>query len=346
MVRLLLHDAPLAPLVPSGFSSPLHSLPSPPSPLFTLSTPHPHHSPPSPLATLLTRLAQNNFNDFAGSGIVHMTGGVAALMGAIVIGPRMGRFGPTSKLCGMDNVGEESEKEFQPSSPTFQALGTLILWFGWYGFNPGSTVAIHDEANSRSASLAAINTTLSPAFSVIACLIYNLCKYKCAKVDLGQLMNCLLGGLVGITAGCASVRPWEAMLIGLLSAPVYLSASAMLKMLKIDDPLDAAPVHMFCGAWGVLAAGIFGVRDESIIGIQIGGIFAIMAWVACTTGIIFVALKACNMLRVSPEEELKGLDVSHHGAIDMTPVINPVTMYNTTSEKIVVAGKAKSLEMA
>ena len=152
----------------------------------------------------------------------------------------------------------------------------------------------------------------------------NFIKFKCKTVDLGQLMNCLLGGLVGITAGCASVRPWEAALIGALSTPVYLSASALLKMMKVDDPLDASPVHMFCGMWGVLAAGIFGVRDESIIGIQLAGIFAIIAWVAGTTSIIFVALRMCNLLRVSSEEESRGLDISHHGAIDMaTPVINP-----------------------
>ena len=271
-------------------------------------------------------LATRNFRDFAGSGIVHMTGGTASLMGAIVIGPRTGRMKAAARYCGSNNL--DNEKEFQPSSPTFQALGTLILWFGWYGFNPGSTTAIHDSGDNIVASLAAINTTLAASAATMACVVYQLVKNKCGKVELGVLLNCTLAGLVGITAGCASVRPWAAVVIGILAVPIYLSASELLKRLKIDDPLDAAPVHCFCGAWGTLAVGIFadcqltagdgGLCNDTgdLFSIQLAGVVAIFSWVAFTSFIVFKILMVAKLLRVSKQAEEDGLDRSHHGAIN------------------------------
>eukprot|EP00947_MAST-08B_sp_MAST-8B-sp1_P001179 g1179.t1 len=265
-------------------------------------------------------LAQRNFIDFAGSGIVHMTGGTAALVGAIAVGPRIGRFKPGTKMC-CGAVDPENQREFKPSSTLMQALGTLILWFGWYGFNPGSTTAIHGDGY-KTASLAAINTTLAPAAAILTVvtlmMLMGICK-KPMVIDLGTILNCALGGLVAITAGCANMRPWAAVLTGIVSVPIYLGSSKALKMLKIDDVLDASPVHCFCGMWGCLAIGIVAdVNAENATGdqfaIQLGGSAAIFAWVFVSSGIIFGVLRLSGLLRVSDEDQLKGLDASHHGA--------------------------------
>ena len=279
-------------------------------------------------------LSDRNFRDFAGSGVVHMTGGTASLMGAIVIGPRMGRMKAGARLCGGDNL--DNEEQFQPSSPTFQALGTLILWFGWYGFNPGSTTAIYSPEANNLASLAAINTTLAASAATLTCVAYQMIISRCKTVELGSLLNCSLAGLVGITAGCACMRPWSAVVVGILAVPIYFLASNLLKRLKIDDPLDAAPVHCFCGMWGCLAVGIFadctitkgdgGLCNDTgeLFAIQLAGIAAIFAWVAFTSFIVFFVLMKCDLLRVSQADELRGLDVSHHGALEDGSAIAPV----------------------
>jgi Amt family ammonium transporter len=201
-----------------------------------------------------------------------------------------------------------------------QALGTIILWFGWYGFNPGSTVAMSKD-NHLTASRAAINTTLAPSAAALTVTVYMMIRQALNKnnsIDLGSILNCILGGLVSITAGCAALRPWQSVLTGIVAVPVYLLSSKMLVKLKIDDAIDASPVHLFCGFWGCLAVGIFSdLGGENATGdlfaIQLGGSVAIFAWTVVSSGIIFLTLRLSGVLRASDEDQLKGMDASHHG---------------------------------
>ncbi len=191
--------------------------------------------------------------DFAGSGVVHMTGGATALVAAVILGPRIGRF--------YDAEGNKLEKpgEFPPHSVALQVLGTFILWFGWYGFNPGSTLGVIGYGDVL--SLCAVTTTLSAAAGAVSALFTDtmlvLLAEGEAEYDLTMAMNGCLGGLVGITAGCSVVEPWAALVIGLISGIVYVLSSKLLVMLKIDDAVDAIPVHFFNGIWGCIATGLF-----------------------------------------------------------------------------------------
>ena len=258
--------------------------------------------------------------DFAGSGVVHMTGGFAGLMGAAIIGPRSGRF---------QSDGSPSPN-FQGHSVTLVVLGTFILWFGWYGFNPGSMLAINTyvEVVSRTA----VTTTLSAAAGGVASLMWNYAKSK--TWDLSQACNGVLSGLVGITAGCSVVDPSAALLCGVLAAIIFDLGSTLLLKLHIDDPLGAAPMHGFCGAFGVIFVGLF-ARDTyvnqaygpsgqvqyglffgggaKLLACQCLGVICIIAWVAVTIGSLFALMKAIGILRVPVDEEILGLDVSHHG---------------------------------
>jgi len=185
----------------------------------------------------------NGVIDFAGSGVVHMVGGVSGLMGAIALGPRKGRFDP---ITGSVNA-------MPAHNQALCALGTGILWFGWYGFNCGSTLAIGGYGNL--AAKVAVNTTISAAAAVITGTL--LSKFTEGHWDLSLAMNSILAGLVGITAPCSVVNPWHALLIGISSAIVYVIFHYILLKAKIDDPLDAAAVHGATGGWGLLCVGIF-----------------------------------------------------------------------------------------
>merc|ERR1719454_2411095 len=189
-------------------------------------------------------LNEVGFTDFAGSGIVHLTGGMGALMGAIVVGPRKGRFDQGT-----------SEDAFNPHSLPLVVLGTFILWFGWYGFNCGSTLGMSSTSTGALAAQVAMNTTLAAATGGISVFLIRYAIMK--KYDVGGLCNGILAGLVSITAGCGNVESGSAVAIGLIGAFVYQGASMLLVKLKIDDPVDASPVHGACGIWGVLAAGLF-----------------------------------------------------------------------------------------
>lgn len=193
--------------------------------------------------------------DLAGSGPVHMCGGVAALVMAVVIGPRKGRF------YDDDGVALDEPTPMGPHSVTLQFLGTFALWFGWYGFNPGSTLKISSAQMGDVASLVAVNTTLGAAAAALSGLFTSTLveerKTGIYQWDTTAAMNGCLTGLVGITAGCATVDPWAAFVIGIVAGWIYLAASALMIRLKIDDAVDAVPVHMFGGAWGVLATGLF-----------------------------------------------------------------------------------------
>ena len=187
----------------------------------------------------LATVTSVGYMDFAGSGIVHLTGGVSALAGTIVLGPRKGRF--------------VNPEEFECHNLPLVVLGTFALWFGWYGFNPGSTLKMHDGETGALAAQVAMNTTLAAATGGITVFILRYAIMR--KYDVGGLCNGILAGLVSITAGCGNVECGSAFAIGLVGAFVYQGSSMLLQKLKIDDPVDASPVHGFCGIWGVLAAG-------------------------------------------------------------------------------------------
>jgi len=248
--------------------------------------------------------------DFAGSSVVHMVGGVAALVGAVIVGPRKGRF-----------VAEESE-EFGAHSVPLCVLGTFFLWFGWYGFNPGSTLQMHTKEDGYAAGLVAVNTTLAPC--VAGLLVFFLrAKVVAPKLlDVGGFCNGILAGLVSITAGCGFVKPWESILIGLIGGFVYQGASMLLRRAKVDDVVDAFPVHGACGIWGLLALGFFGNPDETggngafyggdQISIQIFAVFMIVMWVTPLSIAIMLPLRLLGALRHSDEFQEAGADLMEH----------------------------------
>jgi len=261
-------------------------------------------------------ISKNGVIDFAGSGVVHMTGGFAGLIGAIAIGPRKG-FGTP-----------EGDKLLKGSSDLLAALGVMILWMGWYGFNCGSTLGAGsgNGAYMNLASKVAVTTTIAAAMGAICLMLYS--RIVQGYFNLSLCLNGVLAGLVSITAPCSVVEPWAAMMIGIIGSGVYLGASSGIKALGIDDPLDAFPVHGACGAWGVLSVGIFATRsninraysfdnDAMTSGNQFANqllaVVVIGSWVAATTSCVFFPLKFAGLLRVSEEDEDQGLDVSEHG---------------------------------
>jgi len=258
----------------------------------------------------------NKFNggilDFAGSGIVHMTGGVAALCGAAIVGPRKGRFDESKKPMPMP-----------AHNTTFQVLGTFILWFGWYGFNPGSTLGL--AGSGLDMARCVCTTTLAAAAGGITVVVVD--KVAISKTwDVAMLCNGILAGLVSITAGTGNVYPWAAMVMGFLGGFVYLASSKIvLYVCKVDDPLDAFSVHGACGFWGVIAAALFASPDlgsgvtglfygnGDLLGAGIIFLLADIAWTGGLSAMMFMGLKMANVLRVSPDVEDAGLDVSKHG---------------------------------
>lgn len=237
------------------------------------------------------------FIDFAGSTVVHSIGGWVGLAGAVVLGPRIGKYGKDGKA-----------KAIPGHSMPLAAIGCFILWFGWFGFNPGSTTAgITDIA------LIAVNTNLAAAAGAIAAVAFSWKLF--GKPDLGMSINGALAGLVSITAPCANVTPGSAVLIGLIGGVLVVCSVLFFDKIKIDDPVGAVSVHGVCGAWGTLAAGIFDVAGFSFktIGVQLIGIGAAFIWAFGLGMVLFLTLKATVGLRVSEEEEIEGLDLLEHG---------------------------------
>merc|ERR1719210_1305732 len=171
-----------------------------------------------------------SYMDFAGSGLVHLVGGVGALVGAVIVRPRNGRFDSNPDCFDAHNV-------------PFCVLGTLFLWFGWYGFNPGSTLSMHDTAAAHTAGIVAMNTTLAPCASGLVVFMLRAKVVNPKLLDVGGFCNGVLAGLVAITAGCAFVKPWEALIIGLLGGLIYQGCSVLLFRLRVDDVVDAFAVH-------------------------------------------------------------------------------------------------------
>jgi len=254
-------------------------------------------------------LAQLGFHDFAGSTVVHSVGAWAAMVGAIVLGARRGKY---VKVNGQVKV-----KAIQGHSMPLAALGVFILWFGWYGFNAGSTLSGSDS----DIAWVATTTTLAAGAGAIAAMFTSWIWFK--KPDPSFSLNGALAGLVGITAGTWVINPVGAVIVGAIAGViVVLSVEFFDKVLHIDDPVGAISVHGVVGAWGTLAVGLFGDLEKigsglargGQIGVQLLGIVAVFAWVVVTALVLFGILKAAKVLRVDEKEELQGLDISEHGA--------------------------------
>lgn len=242
------------------------------------------------------------FYDFAGSLVVHACGGFAALAGAIVLGPRIGRFGKDGKPKGMPG-----------HNLPIAALGVFILLIGWFGFNPGSQLAIVGKSNTDAVMLIAVNTLLAAGAGGFLAMITTWVMHK--KPDLTMAANGILAGLVGITANCDGVTNVEAIAIGAIAGILVCLGVKLLDKLRIDDPVGAFPVHGLCGVWGGIATALFGNYDAGVgtWKAQIIGSIAIPLWAFGTMLVLFLILKSVGMLRVSKEEEMRGLDLGEHG---------------------------------
>jgi Amt family ammonium transporter len=258
-------------------------------------------------------LGNLGFVDFAGSTVVHSLGGWCALVGAVLLGPRVGKY----VRCN----GQISVKAIQGHNLPLATLGVLILWFGWFGFNAGSTVAGTD----LSIAFIAVNTNLAAVAGAIGAMFLSWIRSK--KPDISMSLNGALAGLVGITAGCADVSPGSAILIGLIAGVIVeLSVELIDKVLHVDDPVGAVSVHGVCGAWGTLAVGLFAQPEYGglaglffggglkQLGVQALGVVSVFGWTVAASLVLFGLLKVTIGLRVSPEEELRGLDIGEHGS--------------------------------
>ncbi|MFA5038689.1 MAG: ammonium transporter [Candidatus Omnitrophota bacterium] len=255
-------------------------------------------------------LSKMGFADFAGSTVVHALGGVAALVGTMMLKPRTGKY----NADGSANV-------IAGHSIPLASLGVFILWFGWFGFNPGSTLSV---GNGELIARVAINTNLSAAMGGIVAMATVWKMF--GKPDLSMAMNGALAGLVAITAPCAFVDPWASIVIGAIAGGLVVMGVVVLDKLKIDDPVGAVPVHCLNGIWGTLSVGIFGkaalglAHDGLLYGggfkqlaIQALGVGSVLLFIVFSMGIVFKLIDIFLGLRVSREEELKGLDIGEHG---------------------------------
>ena len=248
-------------------------------------------------------LEKLGFLDFAGSTVVHSIGGWLALAGAIVLGPRVGKYGPDRK-----------PKAILGHNIPLAALGVFILWFGWFGFNPGSTTV-----GDGSIGYIAVTTNLSAAAGAIIAMSISWVIMK--KPDASMALNGALAGLVSITAPCDGVTPMGAILIGVVGGSLVVFAVLFIdRVLKVDDPVGAVSVHGVCGVWGTLATGLFNMQSGLFygggfkqLGVQALGAGAAFVWAFGLGLILFYVISKTIGLRVTPEEELKGLDISEHG---------------------------------
>ena len=259
-------------------------------------------------------LSQMGFHDFAGSTAVHMVGGICALIGAKILGPRIGKYDKNGKPQAI--LGHNL---------TFAALGVFILWFCWFGFNGASTVGMDSDALIETAGRVFFNTNMAAAVACCVTLIFTWIRYK--KPDVSMTYNAALAGLVGITAGCDAVDAVGAAIIGIVCGVlIVLAVEFFDKVAKIDDPVGAVSVHCVCGATGTILTGLFatGVTTEAglfygggvhFLGIQVLGVLSVAVYVAVIITVVFLALKHTIGLRAKAEDEIAGLDVSEHGLL-------------------------------
>ena len=274
-------------------------------------------------------LAQLGFHDFAGSCAIHMVGGIAALVGAKILGPRIGKF-------TKDKSGKIVKvNAFPGHNITIGALGVFILWLGWYGFNGAAATSVDELASIF------VTTTIAPAIATVVCMVFTWIKY--GKPDISMCLNASLAGLVGITAGCDVLDAFGAIAVGVVSGLLVVFGVWLLDYkLHIDDPVGAVAVHCLNGIWGTIAVGLFAtdtvpayargygdgvtfgahqIKNVGLfygggfeqLGLQLLGFVSVAAWAAVTMVIVFFAIKAIFGLRVSEEEEIVGLDIKEHG---------------------------------
>lgn len=282
-------------------------------------------------------LAQMGFHDYAGSTAIHMVGGIAALIGAIFLGPRIGKYTIDKK------TGQKKAKAIPGHSLTLGALGVFILWFGWYGFNGAAATDVDTLASIF------LTTTLAPAVATVVTMIFTWIKD--GKPDVSMSLNASLAGLVAITAPCDCVDALGSIIIGAVAGIlVVVVVEALDKKLHIDDPVGAVGVHMANGIWGTLAVGLFSTGYDGVgkglfygggfkqLGIQLVGFLAVAAWTVVTMVIVFTLIKKTNGLRVSAEEEIKGLDATEHNLpsayADFVPANVLISSANTPAQPV------------
>lgn len=262
-------------------------------------------------------LAQMGMKDFAGSAVIHLLGGSAALAIAWILGPRKGRY-----TDGSVNV-------FAPSNIPLASAGVFVLWFGWFGFNAGSTLSAGDAMLPD----IALNTMLAAAAGGASSMLFTMFRF--GKTDPSMVMNGSLSGLVAITAGCAYVNQWQAVLIGLIAGLLVIGATLFIDRLKIDDPVGAVAVHGFNGAFGTIAVGLFDTEGglftgggAGLLGTQSLGALVICIWGFAGGAAIAYIAKATVGLRASSEEEEEGLDMAYHGI----PAYNELDRFSETAK--------------
>ncbi|MDJ0866778.1 MAG: ammonium transporter [Myxococcota bacterium] len=236
------------------------------------------------------------FYDFAGSTLVHSVGGWAALVGAILLGPRLGKYGAHGKMTPIPG-----------SSLPLATIGVFLLWLGWFGFNGGSVLSADPELTS----LTLVNTCLAAAAGGVAAMLAS--TMVSSKPELSMSLNGILAGLVGITAGADVMLPHTAVLVGLIAGGLVVGSVILLDRVKVDDPVGAISVHLTCGIWGTLAVGLFSTNPEHSFGIQLVGVLAYGAFTVAGAALLFGVLKVTMGIRVSEEEEIEGLDLAEHG---------------------------------
>lgn len=273
-----------------------------------------------------TKKYMQNLTTLSGSGVVHMTGGMTALIASVILGPRKGRFDENS------DGKPRARSSFKGDSVSLQMLGTMILWFGWYGFNCGSALAVPTNEKANVAGLVAVTTTLSGACGCLSALFINglwfFYKEGHFPLDIEAAMNGVLSGLVAVTAGCGVVEPASAIFIGVVAGGLYLGSKHLLSRWRIDDAVDAIPVHLFNGSWGVFATGLLASPTRllaaygsdanegwfyslwnvnKLLAAQVIGMLSILLWVTATMLPFFKLLDAGGCFRVSESDEFIGL---------------------------------------
>jgi Amt family ammonium transporter len=264
-------------------------------------------------------LAQLGMKDFAGSAVIHLLGGSAAFVIAWILGPRKGRY------------TEDGVNVFAPSNIPLASSGVFILWFGWFGFNAGSTLSAGDAALSA----IALNTMLAAAAGGASSMLFTMFKF--GKTDPSMVMNGALSGLVAITAGCAYVSQWQSIVIGLAAGLIVIGATLFIDRLKVDDPVGAVAVHGFNGAFGTLAvglfdaeAGLFTTGGTALLLTQAIGVLTICAWGFVGGAAVAYIAKATVGLRATTEEEEEGLDMAYHGI----PAYNELDRFSETTKAL------------